>query len=250
MFSLWHESARSVLQRVFGAKAAELERFKQITYSPPTGGYALTVDGVSYELYDELHNERPAFQSGVQQARGLIEVYLGNIELFWPDEQAKATDQPSNDDDVVNVVVKICHRFDVAARRLRSRRTSRQPLVMNDEYDVQYLLGALLDIHFDDIQPEDYVPSFAGGSSRIDFVLRRERIAIEAKRTRQDLTAKKLGEELIIDIAKYNTHDGVDTLICFVYDPEHIIDNPRGVESDLEKTPSGRLKVRVCVRPL
>jgi hypothetical protein len=80
-------------------------------------------------------------------------------------------------------------------------------------------------------------------------VLRRERIAIETKRTRPSLTAKEVGEQLLVDIARYKTHPGVDVLICFVHDPENLIDNPRGLEHDLENTPADRLKVRVLVRP-
>jgi hypothetical protein len=181
----------------------------------------------------------------VQEARGLVEVYIDHVGQFWPADAIEAVAQRSP----VDIVVEICDRFHVAVRRLRNRRASRRPLVMNDEHDVQYLLGAILDVHFDDIQPEDYVPSCAGAVSRIDFVLRRERIAIETKRTRSTLTEGKVGEELLVDIARYENHHGVDTLICFVYDPDSVIGNPRGLERDLENTPSSRLKVRVIVRP-
>ncbi len=33
--------------------------------------------------------------------------------------------------------------------------------------------------------------------------------------------------------ARYKTHPDIDTLYCFVYDPDGWIDNPVGIENDL-----------------
>lgn len=248
-FKQWLESAHGTLRHVFGSESDELLAFIRISFSSPylASPRGFIVDEFGPRDYPSQSRDGSAFfRSGVQEARGLLNVHIKQVERFWRDESVKA----SPGQELVDVVVKICERFHVAARRLRKRRDSRPPLLMGDEYDVQYLLGAILDIHFDDIAPEDWVPSYAGGGSRIDFVLRRERVAVEVKRTRSTLTAGKVGEELIVDIARYEQHNGVDTLICFVYDPENFIENPRGLEHDLEKMPSGRLNVRAVVRPL
>ncbi len=37
-------------------------------------------------------------------------------------------------------------------------------------------------------------------------------------------------------------------LVCFVYDPEGIISNPRGIENDLRRS-DGDLYVEVIIRP-
>ena len=55
----------------------------------------------------------------------------------------------------------------------------------------------------------------------------------EIKKTRQSMTTKELGDQLIIDIAKYKKHPQCRRLICFVYDPEGRVTNPRGIENDL-----------------
>jgi hypothetical protein len=81
----------------------------------------------------------------------------------------------------------------------------------------------------------------------MDFVLRNEQVVIEVKKTRETLTDGKLGEELIIDIAKYASYSGVRTLICFVYDPEGRIINPAGVKHDLERMSIDRLAVFVNI---
>jgi len=66
--------------------------------------------------------------------------------------------------------------------------------------------------------------------------------------TRRGLAAKEIGEELIVDIARYKAHPRCKTLYCLVYDPEHRIKNPRGLESDLSKKTDG-LTVKVFVVP-
>lgn len=69
----------------------------------------------------------------------------------------------------------------------------------------------------------------------MDFLLKTKQIVIEVKKTRRTLKAKDLGDELIIDIQKYQAHPDCKTLVCFVYDPEGWISNPRGLENDLNK---------------
>ena len=82
----------------------------------------------------------------------------------------------------------------------------------------------------------------------MDFLLIQEKIAIEVKMTRKGLGDKELGEQLIIDIAKYQSHPNCRCLYCFVYDPEGIIRNPRGIEMDLADLGKGFL-VKVFIRP-
>lgn len=113
---------------------------------------------------------------------------------------------------------------------------------------MQYLLQSLLDVHFDDVRPEDSGPSHAGGNSRVDFILEEEKIAVEAKMTRAGLKDKDVGEQLVVDIARYSKHPSCKTLVCFVYDPDHLLKNPDGLERDLTKKHDG-LDVHVIVRP-
>lgn len=53
--------------------------------------------------------------------------------------------------------------------------------------------------------------------------------------TRKGLSAKEVSDQLIIDIDRYKSHPDCKNLICFVYDPEERINNPRGIENDLTK---------------
>ena len=113
---------------------------------------------------------------------------------------------------------------------------------------MQDLLHALLRLNFDDIRPEEWTPSYAGKSARMDFLLKAEQVVVETKKTRKGLDAKELGDQLIIDIQRYQSHPDCKTLFCFVYDPEARIANPVGIENDLSKTYNG-LDVIVQIEP-
>lgn len=149
-------------------------------------------------------------------------------------------------DDPVMAIKKLIDRFHVVTRQLRQRHDNRPTLDLADEYDVQDLLHALLRIYFDDIRPEEWTPSYAGGSSRMDFLLKAEKVVVEIKKTRPKLGTKEVGDQLAIDILRYSAHPDCKTLICFVYDPEERIPNPKGLEEDLCK-PVGAMQVKVYV---
>ena len=112
---------------------------------------------------------------------------------------------------------------------------ARPTLIINDEYDVQDLLHALLKHYFSDIRPEEWNPSYAGTSSRSDFLLKPEKIIIEVKKTRATLTDREVAEQLIIDKVKYRTHQDCQTLICFVYDPGRHLANPQAIINDVKE---------------
>lgn len=152
-------------------------------------------------------------------------------------------------EDAKKLIENIFSRFHLVVREISKRYEGRSTLEIADEYDVQDLLHGLLRLYFDDIRPEYWTPEYAGASARIDFLLKKEQIAIEVKKTRKGLRKKKIGEQLIIDIAHYqHSHPECKTLYCFIYDPEEIISNPRGFERDLSGK-HGDLVTKVFVVP-
>lgn len=148
------------------------------------------------------------------------------------------------------LVENLCKRFHTVASQLRVRRENRATIDVEDEYDVQDLLHALLRLHFEDVRPEEWTPSYAGGSSRMDFLIKNEQIVIEAKKTRKGLDAKELGQQLIIDIEKYSKHPDCKILVSFVYDPDGRIANPRGIEADLNSRSDGKIHVVTFIKPV
>jgi REase_DpnII-MboI len=113
-------------------------------------------------------------------------------------------------------IIALCRRFPLFVERLQKRQHGRAALAVADEYDVQDLLHAILRLHFDDIRPEEYTPSYGGSASRVDFYLPRECVVVESKMTRATLGQREVTDELIIDAARYARMDGVDTLICLI----------------------------------
>lgn len=148
----------------------------------------------------------------------------------------------------LSIIEKICARFHLVVRQLRERHDSRPTLDVDDEYDVQDLIHALLKLFFEDIRPEEWTPSYAGKSSRMDFLLKNHRTVIEIKKTRKGLGAKEVGTQLIDDIVRYRKHSDCKVLICFVYDPEGRITNPRGLENDLSHQDKD-IEVKILIRP-
>ncbi len=141
-------------------------------------------------------------------------------------------------------IIVLCRRFTLFVERVQNRQRGRAPYEIKDEYDVQDLLHAILKLHFDDVRPEEHTPSFAGNASRVDFYLPAERIMVEAKMTRNGLGQKEVTD----DIARYSKFDGIDTLVCLVFDPDRRCKNPDSVENDVQGTGS-RLTVRAIVCP-
>lgn len=154
----------------------------------------------------------------------------------------------SVESDPISRIEHLFLKFHAVVIQLRHRHDNAETLDVQNEYDVQDLLHALLKIDFDDVRPEEWTPSYAGASSRMDFVLPGEKIVIETKKTRKGLDSKKLGEELIIDIEKYQKHPDCQLLYCFIYDPEEHITNPTGLIKDLERNIEN-FSVRVIISP-
>lgn len=141
--------------------------------------------------------------------------------------------------DAVQVVVALGERALDVSRQLLQRHSSRETLVVKDEYDWQDLFHALLRVFFSDIRREDPAPTSAGASSRIDFVLPEQRIAIELKHYRPSMNAKTLGDELAVDHERYQKHPNVSHIVTLVLDWEGKIANPRGLEKDLSSATAG-----------
>jgi hypothetical protein len=150
----------------------------------------------------------------------------------------------------MNVIENILLRFHLVVREVSERYDNRTPFRMDDEYDVQDLLEGLLRLYFDDIRREVPTTIFAGSSTRIDFMLNREQIGIEAKRTRKGLEDREIGDQLIKDIPHYRTHPKCKILYFFVYDPEENIQNPQGIIDDLNaKGDKNSMEIKVFIVP-
>lgn len=207
--------------------------------------YKIWVGRVKKLLEDSYGKESDFYADFIKAQKGF---YATNYEILTtqlkPAFDAAKVDLPYalplnsspaiKETDRLELIINVLERFPAFCRQLKKRYNDRDTIEVNDEYDVQDLVHALLTLHFDDVRPEEASPSYAGSSSRQDFLLKKEKIVIEVKKTRQSLRAGKIGEELIIDMARYRAHPDCDMLVCFVYDPDGWVNNPKGVIADLE----------------
>ena len=143
---------------------------------------------------------------GVENVKGVVASALTRVQRNPLALKEAALEAKSNGAKDPDVVVKLTERLHAVVRQLRERRENRPTLDVKDEYDVQDLFHTLLTIYFDDIRREEWTPSYAGGASRMDFLLPEIETVVETKMTRPNLSAKQLGEQLITDIAKYKKH--------------------------------------------
>lgn len=234
-FKKWQRDTEIAIEKIFGEKTRHINDFQSISYS--LGAFSSATPDSEFQQ---------AYVRGLDRAQAILQSFIDEIEEYGFEEESDETSTTKMTD--LTLIEHICNRFNLVARQLRSRYSDRPTLEVEDEYDVQDLFHALLKLHFDDVRPEEYSPSYAGSSSRIDFLLKDQGIVVEIKKTRKNLDAKKVGEELIIDMKRYQNHPFCDTLVCFVYDPEGRIANPRGLENDLNDD-QDEFKVIVFVKP-
>lgn len=150
--------------------------------------------------------------------------------------------------DPVELVRTLCCRFHSVARHLRLRGEYRTSLSVEDEFDAQDLLHALLRIQFDNIDTDEWTPSYSSGAPRTTLLLNDGRLAVIVKKTRPGLNAKDLSDQLRVDAERYRSHGRCATLLCFIYDPEGRIGNPQGIETSLTSV-SDSFVIDVLVAP-
>jgi len=218
------------------------DRFDVVTKMPQFPLYPRAMSRSGRDLNQGLRQkEQAARVQTAEAAKAKIVAFLdGLLDVLGSGEETPTQ--------VEAVLVDLFEGFHRAARQLTKRQRGRDAFEIKDEYDAQDLLHSLLRIWFEDVRPEEYTPSYGGGSKRMDFLLKRERVVIEVKMTRDGLDDKTVSQELIIDIDSYKAHQDCSTLFCFVYDPDDRLKNPRGIESDLSREEAGYM-VRVFIRP-
>ncbi|MFP9061720.1 hypothetical protein ACLI4R_14470 [Natrialbaceae archaeon A-chndr2] len=168
---------------------------------------------------------------------------LRDIHKLLEDSIDDFKEATTSGSDTINIVEGILHRFGSIASAAQDRYNDRPGIAIEDEYDVQYLLETVLRGYFDDVRAEEYTPTHAGASSRIDFLLKKEGIGIEVKKTRPGLKEKALGDQLSIDKERYAAHPDCETLICFIYDPDSYLSNPAELMDLNQNDPFTRVKI-------
>jgi len=226
---------------------------------PPasTGGTAANLLGLDYDPVAEYNLQRERL-NGVLEEHGFRYFRGGRILPNGEAPPAPASGnrsiatigEPKKPSTIEDLILTLIRGLPRAMHPLAHRRKGAQSLAFDSEYDIQDLLHCQLRPWVADIRPEEFTPSYAGSSTRMDFLLPAHRMVIEVKRVRDKPHTSRIGDELILDIEHYRRHPGCDHLWCVIYDPLQLIPNPSGLIADLEGdryTPDGSVNVRVFV---
>ncbi len=182
--------------------------------------------------------------------RNLVDVgysYVPEQKKYQVIDEQTAPDYPDEQSVLIDIEL-VLSRFPIVAKNLENRYSDRETIEIEDEFDVQDLLHGLLRIYFDDVRKEEWCPSYAGTSPRMDFLLKDDSISVEVKIARSDHKQKNIKEELAIDKDHYRSHPDCITLVCFVYDPDFVIENAKGFENDISEETTN-LDTYVFVHP-
>lgn len=167
--------------------------------------------------------------------------YSGEIDYFDEGDSLVAIER--ND---IEKIEYVFDRFTEIVTPLKDRDAGKEPLRMDKEADVQYLLEGLLRLHFDTVHPESYLEEHSMVKPRIDFLLKDHNIGIEVKRPSETRRAKRIGKEIAQAKEKYRLDSNIDTLLVFVYDPDRRITNAIEFENDFSEETS-KLTTKVTV---
>lgn len=218
-----------------------------ISFLRPSQMYVEDVRLINKGTQTPPHIFIKAYYLTLETRCGACNNYIDLVKRLIRQVEIKIGHKQSNtSEDILTSIFNNFHQF---ARQIVNRHDNRSSIVIKDEYDVQDLIHAILRLHFSDVREEEYTPSYAGSSTRMDFLLKNEEIVIEVKKTRSNLKDKEIGEQLILDVAHYKNHPNCSVLYCFVYDPESKVKNSRGLESDLSKQSNENLEIKVFIRP-
>lgn len=151
----------------------------------------------------------------------LTDVIDVQLQLILEDFEASLLTVMMINKSADEVVRDVMTNFSNAIQKIvRSRRKGHNEFEIHDEYDVQDILYVILKSLFPNLKDEDPIPKVGGKSTKIDLILRDERILIEVKMIKSgDSNENKFIEELKTDFESYHECEWLDKLFCFVYDP-------------------------------
>lgn len=215
---------------------------------------AMDVPPVDDEALDDWEKRRQVVvdaleAEGLSYFRGGRVLPNGSTPEIIPTTGARS-EQPRKPTSVEELLTVLTKGLPRAMHPLTHRRKGSVNLTFSSEYDIQDLLHALLRPWIADVRPEEFTPSYAGSSTRMDFLLPEHSLVIETKLVRDKSHGRRIGDELIIDMDHYRAHPDCSVLWCVIYDPSHFVANAGGLARDLEgdsTNPKGSLHTKVLI---
>ena len=239
-FRSWNDYNSELLQQSF--EKPNNKYYKEYNHSRIS---IIGLGGSSPSFHESLKNHK----YDLEEKQKRLQLIFGKVELIPLLKIEPIPNNEENDSEVLNKLDNLFSKFHRIALPLQERRKDKPCFLIEDEYDVQDLLGAMLRLYFIDIRPEDFVPNSSGSNSRIDFILKKEQIGIEVKMANKNLRDKQLGEELLIDIGRYKEHPDCKKLIIFIYDKNDFIKNKAALIHDIDSKSTTDFPIHTFICP-
>lgn len=147
--------------------------------------------------------------------------------------------------------------FHVATLHLQNRKRKGKEdkaFAIEDEYDVQDMLYAMLRPLVPDLEREDSTKKVAGKGGFLDFRSDELELIIEVKYCNDAKRAKELVDECNARIKRYGNREDLNTLMFFIYDPDRYLLNEhpnfeRDMEGPHKMGGSREFQVEVIINP-
>lgn len=92
---------------------------------------------------------------------------------------------------LTNELERLFRRLPQFIRTLVDTKRDNVSVQLDNEYDLQPIVEAILRLHYADVRREEHVPSRSGANSRVDFYLRESGVMVEVKMTRNGLADRR-----------------------------------------------------------
>jgi len=183
----------------------------------------------SKQIYAEQHNSemRASGIADMATNRSLLPFSRGEdfTNQFLFSSQTNLGSETPDTKPEIELLLRICRRLPRSARSLSQRKRNRPNLEVNDEYDVQDLLLAVIRAYFKYAIDEEPVGKVAGGkSSRADFALEDLGVLIEVKYVRRPDDQSRLIKEFAEDLLLYSKWTHLADFVFVIYNSEDLSD--------------------------
>lgn len=178
----------------------------------------------SYNTNDPQHvfhqKVQKAYQNGLKRTLTDLNAVIEQQEIEL--QHAGVTKMTASAE--IELVLQLCQRLDKSIKVLGQRHAGRPAFEINDEYDVQDLLQAILRAYFKYSTTEEPISKLAGLSTRADFAIEELGLIIEAKIAHGPGDQGRIVKEFAEDVQGYSKWSHLKHLIYLVYNADDLKD--------------------------
>jgi len=192
------------------------------------------INSVAYSEMEKLNDEFSGLAKDFVLSRyvGILEAVKDGIHsgLIRINKNNQSTANTS-----IEMVINTLTNFNAGANRLLSRSRADKKgkcYAIDDEYDVQDLLYAMLKPLIPDLNDENPTPKTAGDSGRVDLCSNQHNFIIEIKHAKSSDRLNRISQECRERIIKYKDYPNLKWMIFFIYDPSHFIADRHNFQTD------------------